>query len=401
MPKDVLVPPLGQTTAEVTLVHWYKHEGDSVQTGEPLYAIETDKAVLDIEAPASGVLHRVSAADGDKVAVLSVIAVIDAPGTPAGAPVSKPAPAAVVPGAPVSKPIPAAAVSGAPVSEPASSRATTAGASLETGTPKHPFISPRARRLAEVEKLAWEGIPASGPEGAIVERDVRVALERRAAALAQRAEAASTKSAATLTSSPACVTLTSDVDATEILRVLPQLNRSKQTVTLDDLLLHILGRALSANPALNASLVGNVIQQWDRAHIAFAVETEHSLVLPVVHDVAHKGLAALARESKTLADKARAGTLLPEELEGATFTLVDLGAHKVDAFTPLVTSPQTAALGVGRVEARPAVVDGAIVVRQKVWLSLSFDHRLVDGGPAARFLSRVVELIEKPGLLMA
>ena len=202
-------------------------------------------------------------------------------------------------------------------------------------------------------------------------------------------------------SQTAPVTLTAEADATALVELRKQLAADGVAVSYNDLLLYVLARALRQHPRLNASLEGDTIRVWPRIDIGLAVDTERGLLVPVVRDVASKGLAELAAETKALAQRAQAGRCTPAELTGGTFTLTNLGMFGIDAFTPLINLPETAILGVGRIKARPAVVGDQIVARQTAWLSLTFDHRLVDGGPAARFLQRVVQLVEKPHLLMA
>jgi pyruvate dehydrogenase E2 component (dihydrolipoamide acetyltransferase) len=136
-------------------------------------------------------------------------------------------------------------------------------------------------------------------------------------------------------------------------------------------------------------------------NVALAVDTERGLMVPVVRDADRKGLVEIARELRGLVERVQSGTALPDELTGSTFTVTNLGAYEIDGFTPIINLPETAILGVGRIKPRPAVVDGEVCVRQTVWLSLTFDHRLVDGAPAARFLRRVKQFIEEPYLLLA
>jgi pyruvate dehydrogenase E2 component (dihydrolipoamide acetyltransferase) len=438
MATDVLVPPLGQTVDTVTLVAWYKEEGEAVAAGEMLFAIETDKATLDIEAPASGVLQRVSARPGDQVQVLSAIAAIAAADERADAP--RPAGQKVGAAAP------------APQARPSAAGAATAETQPADRGPRT-FISPRASRLAVAQGVPLGELRATGPEGAIVERDVRAYLAaqpeaaispvaRRVAEAAgvdwrqvagsgpggrvmrqdvQRAidtaevtegEVAETIPVQSIRAviaermlqsavSTARVTLTAEADATALVTLRGELNEDGVGVSYNDLLLYILGRALRDHPRLNASMVGDTIQVWQRIHVGLAVDTDRGLLVPVVRDVDRKGLAELAEETRALAQRAQAGQSSPEELRGGTFTLTNLGMYGIDAFTPLINMPESAILGVGRIKKQPAIVGDQVVARHMVWLSLSFDHRLVDGAPAARFLQRVVQLVERPHLMMA
>ena len=446
---EVLVPPLGQTVDTMTLLGWYKAEGSAVQQGEPLFVIETYKASLDVEAPATGILRRVTAQPGDQVKVLSAIAVIEA-------------------------------------KVKAKDKGETGSTSTLVSSSSRLFISPRARRLAESAGVTLAAVKATGPEGAIIERDIRAYLaqreqgsggvwesgsggvwesgsegaeererrgaeererrgaeerERRGAEERERRGAEEQGSKGVPLSSPefppsspeflqvpfsgaraiiaermaashqqtAAVTLTAEADATALVELRRQLAADGVAVSYNDLFLRILAKALTEHPRLNAWLAGDALpgaagravvlrQQID---IGLAVDAERGLVAPVVRDVAHKGLGQLAAETAELVGRARAGRCTPDELRGSSFTLTNLGMFGIDAFTPIINLPECAILGVGRIKERPAMVAGQVVGRQMVWLSLTFDHRVVDGGPAARFLQRVVQLVEKPHLLLA
>ena len=438
MATEVLVPPLGQTVDTVTMVSWYKNEGERVAQGEPLFAIETDKATLDIEAPASGTLCGVMAQPGDEVKVLSPIALIAAPdeAVESGQPTA-PSRSAVTD-----------AISSAPDRQP----------QLRPGDGRQRiFISPRARRLAEEHEVPLTELKPTGPEGAIVERDVRAYLEAQAAPSAagplitpvarrmaeeagldwrrltgggpggritrddvvQALEAAPTamNEATELVplrsvraviaermlrsaTNAAQVTLTAEADATALVKLRDQLVQDGVDAAYNDLFLTILGRALREHALLNSSLEGDTIKVWQRIHVGLAVDTQRGLLVPVVRDVDRKGLRQLSEETLSLVERARAGQCTPDELSGGTFTLTNLGMFGIDAFTPLLNLPECAVLGVGRIKRQPVMVGHEVVGRELVWLSLTFDHRLVDGGPAARFLQRVVQLVESPHLLI-
>ncbi len=449
MATEVLVPPLGQTVDTVTLVTWYKKEGESVSQGEMLFAIETDKATMDVEAPASGVLRRVTARPGDEVPVLSAIALVTAPDEviaeartlPAAGPVTQTA----VPTAP--------------------DQLTTGQKGNNDGQVRI-FISPRARRLAEVHNISVTELEATGPEGAIVERDVRAYLEtqstptitpvarRRAEEagldwrkltgsgaggrivskditqvlaappaigtepaapeiLSEVAEADTieiiplrsiraviAERMAQSASATASVTLTAEVDATALVDLRRQLLQDGIEVSYNDLFLSILARALRDHPRLNASIEGEAIKVWRQINIGLATDTERGLLVPVVRDVDRKGLHQLAGETAALVERARAGQCTPAELSGGTFTLTNLGMFGIDTFTPLINLPECAILGVGRIKQQPVMSGNEVIGRHMAWLSLTFDHRLVDGVPAARFLQRVGQLVERPYLLI-
>jgi pyruvate dehydrogenase E2 component (dihydrolipoamide acetyltransferase) len=202
------------------------------------------------------------------------------------------------------------------------------------------------------------------------------------------------------------VTLTMEVDATDLVQVRERLKASLAdelgfNVGYNDLLIKLVARALCEFPYMNARLDGDVIRHLDDVHVALAVDTDRGLLVPVVRHVDRKGLRDVARDLRRIVEQTRAGTALPDDLSGSTFTITNLGMFEVDAFTPIINLPEAAILGVGRIKDRPAVVNGEIVARKRMWLSLTFDHRLVDGAPAARFLQRVKQYIEEPYLLLA
>jgi pyruvate dehydrogenase E2 component (dihydrolipoamide acetyltransferase) len=479
MSTEVLVPPLGQTVDTVTLTAWYKQAGDSVRQGEALFAVETDKAVLDVEAPASGVLGQVSAAAGQEVAALGRIAVIFAPGEEIASAASPHSGPQAGRSARESQPSDAARLAsekeGHPPGQPdmagrrqfVSPRARRVaeqshapldqirptgpeGAIIERdvraylatlaeagqgdrheAAPLNRQISPVALRIAEEAGLDWRQITGSGPRGCVVREDVETALAAGAhtappqAAPPQAAPPQAAPTGAVSTDEPieiiplagvrgltarrmvaghsqtAPVTLTSEADASALVALRDQLAADGVAVSYNDLLLRIVGRCLREQPRLNASLDGDTIKVWRRVDVALAVDTERGLLAPVVRGVDGKGLAQLAAETTDLVARARAGRCTLDELSGGTFTVTNLGMYGIDAFTPIINLPETAILGVGRIKLRPVMAGEQVVGRHMVWLSLTFDHRLIDGGPAARFLQRVVQLIEKPHLLMA
>lgn len=484
MTSDVLVPPLGQTVDTLTLVSWYKNEGDAVTEGEPLFAVETDKATLDVEAPASGVLREVRAAPGDQVKVLTAIATI----VPASSSTGTGEPS----GHPSAAPEESLAPHAKSLAVPDDRRGDSKG--RPPTSPQRIFISPRARRLAENTDVPLDRVTPTGPQGAIIERDILAYLEATqdlgsgrpveadqlgqtgrdgpacppppatsappgpstASPVAQRmaeeagidwrtltgsgprgqvtredvarAIAARDLVGATLAVAPspvtspsiplsgmrgviaermaashretAAVTLTTETDATALVALRRQLAADGIAVSYNDLFLAILAKALAEHPRLNASFAGDTIVLNPQIDLGLAVDTERGLLVPVVRGVDRKGLAQLAAETAALVERARAGRCTPDELRGSTFTVTNLGMYGIDAFTPIINLPECAILGVGRISTQPAWVVDHVEPRERIWLSLTFDHRLVDGGPAARFLQRIAQLVEKPYLLI-
>lgn len=317
MSHEVLIPPLTQTGDTVKLVTWYKLEGAAVVEGEPLYAIETDKAVLDVEAQASGILRNVKVLEGEDARTLSVAALI----------------------------------------EPAIEKAGSGGESRRDGTASG--ASPQPPRQSSTRAIIAERMWKSA-------------------------------------STTARVTLTTQADATELVALRRKLAGEGLAASYNDFFILILGQVLREQPTINASLDGDVVHQWEHVHISLAVDTPRGLLAPVLRDVQTRSLRDVADGTRELVEKIRAGKLPPDALHGGTFTLTNLGAYGVDAFTPIINLPEAAILGVGRIKARPVVRGDQVVARDTVWLSLTFDHRVVDGGPAGSFLQRVVELVGNP-----
>jgi len=202
------------------------------------------------------------------------------------------------------------------------------------------------------------------------------------------------------------VTEMMEVDATALVALRERLKVSLAkelgfNLGYNDLLIKVAAKALRQFPSVNARLDGDVIRHLDVVHIGLAVDTDRGLLVPHVSDADKKGLVEIARDVRAMAERARTGRSLPDELVGGTFTITNLGMYDVDGFTPIINYPEAAILGVGRIKPKPVVVEGEIVIRQMVWLSLTFDHRLVDGAPAARFLQAIKQMVEEPYLLIA
>ena len=428
----VVIPKLGLTMTEATVVEWHKREGDFVNKGEVLFTLENEKSTLDIEAPASGVLHIVAPA-GQTVPVLGEIGRLAgaaaASGGAPGEPVAATSPTAGA--APPASPTPAVPAAGPSTGAPlrASPRARSlakqrglspaALAGVAGSGPRGMLVagdvpqagaassrvSPLARKIAAEAGLDLSAVSGSGVRGMIMRKDVEGALEPPSAAtpplpltglrgvIAQRLSASWRERPQ--------VTLTTEADATALVSARQQLiAETGQKVAYDALLVKMVARALQDHPALNVRLGPAGIEHLAEINVGVAVDTDRGLLVPVVRDVAHRSLEQINEELQRLAERARAGRSLPDELTGGTFTLTNLGMFDVDAFTPIINPPECAILGVGRILAKPVALGGQVVVRDMVALSLSFDHRLVDGGPAARCLQRIKQLVERPFALV-
>lgn len=379
MAETVILPKLGLTMEEGTIVAWRRQPGEPVQKGEVLLDVETDKATVEVESQFTGVLLAVLAPAGQTVPVTAPIAYIGAPGE------------------------------AAPVGEPGRLRA-----------------SPSARRLARSLGLDLRQVAGTGPAGRIQLRDVQ-------ACRAARTEAAASATPATPGAPPpppaapaapravplagkrkiiaerlsaafhgaVPVTLTTTVQMSRAVELRAQLLPEVQAhagvrLSIADVILRAAVAALAAHPALNATFDGSVIRYWPEVHAGIAVNLPDGLVVPVVRDAHRMGLADLARAARAAAERARAGQLLPDELAGGTFTVTNLGAYGIDAFNPVLNPPQAAILGIGQVAERPANAGGRLELAPTVVLSLTFDHRITDGAPAAAYLQEVRTLLEQP-----
>ena len=415
MATEVVLPKLGLTQEEGTIVRWVKAEGSRVAKGEPLFEVMTDKATIEVEAPATGILLRILVPEGATAPVATPIAVIGEPGERvAASSLSSSAPPAS--GLHMAAGAPAAAV-------------PAAGIASGDGRVR---VSPRARALAASHGVDLRSLRGSGPDGRIIERDVQRAIEAAPAARGTAAASAGTAGRASPRTAPtvpaatsvsarlrtiiarrmteslqgtAQLTLTTEADMAEAARlreeVGPELERRDGVrPTYTDLVVRAAALALRDHPRLNARWAGEGVVLLPDIHIGVAVALDEGLVVPVIRHADRATLAQLSGALRDLSERARAFKLKPDELEGGTFTVTNLGMYDIDAFTPILNPPEAAILGVGRVYRRPVAVDERVEVRPVMALSLTFDHRVVDGAPAAQFLQRVKHVLEHPYLLL-
>jgi pyruvate dehydrogenase E2 component (dihydrolipoamide acetyltransferase) len=350
---SVVMPALEMAQESGKLIAWRKKEGDAVKKGDALLEIETDKAVVEVEAQADGILASITAREGSVVPVGQTIAWLVAPGE-----------------AP-----PQSAVR----------------------SPQFPIpISPKARRLAKERGIDLATIKGSGPGGEILFEDVQSSVAHRPAVVNPQPEIASTdiSSTARLMAERTTQSWTTvphffvsrDVDAT----ALNAAREKHDGVSHTDLLVSIVARALSKHPRLNASWIDGDVRTNADVNVAIAIAVEDAVVTGVVRDADRASLEEIASRRKELADRARAGRLQPSDISGPTFTISNLGMFQVDAFTAIIVPPQAGILAVGAIADRVVAVDGQPAVRPMMTLTLSCDHRVVDGAAAARFLNDIV-----------
>ena len=401
MAFELFVPRLGWDMEEGTFTGWLKKDGETVKEGEPVFLVESEKAEQEVESLESGIL-RIPAdgpQPGDVLPVGTLIGYLVEPGEEAPSSVKSVSAAPPMPESAGAKadPVRTGAAVPTPAEKPREERAA------------RPSISPRAKRIAKELGVDWKKVQGMGREGRIVEEDIRAAATGSAAATGEappapvgRLRKLIAERVSESAHSTAPVTLTTEADATNLVSRRDELKASVSggavAPTYTDLLVKLTATALEKHPLLNAYWENEQIRVLDDIHIAIAVDTEEGLLAPVLRDANKKSIEQIAEESRSLAEKARARKLDRDSLQGGTFTITNLGTYGIDAFTPIINLPQCAILGVGAIRLKPAVYEGQLAARHMVSLSLTFDHRIVDGAPAAAFLKTVRELIKQPGL---
>ena len=452
----VEMPKMSDTMEEGVLVSWLAEEGASVSAGDVIAQVETDKATMDLEVYDDGVLLKRVVGEGDSVPIGALIAVLGKEGESpddvlakySGDGASGEAPNAEVKAAPPAtqenEPAPATSEGKAETADaidtpaPSAQPVTGDGAAQEVqpatsgadgGRVK---ASPLARRMAEEAGLDLAQIQGSGPDGRVVKRDVEAAMGQQAAPAAQPVEVPAAQPAPARQPAPAAAEggtdlritqmrktiakrlsqskftaphfyLTVDVDMSAAIDFRSQINaltaeRDLAKVSYNDLVTKACAAALRRHPMVNASYLEDegVIRQHDAAHVAVAVAMPEGLITPVVRDADRKGLAQIAAETRELAGRAREGKLDPSEYAGSTFTTSNLGMFGISEFTAIINPPNACILAIGGIRDVPVVNDGAVVPGKRMTLTLSCDHRVVDGATGAQFLADVVSLLEEP-----
>ena len=381
---DVVIPTLGESVTEASIGQWLKKPGDAVKADEPIVSLETDKVAVEVNAPADGVLAEQLFKEGDTVQVGAVIARLDA-----GATAAAPAPAAAA-----AAPAPAAAPA-APAAAPA---APAAPAPAPVAAAEIPTTGPTARRKAAEGTPVAAAAPApAASTPASTRSEERVRMTRLRQTIAKRLKEAQ--------NTAAMLTTFNDVDMTAVMEARNRYKDSfekKHGVRLGFMSFFVKACALAAKdvPSVNARIDGDEIVFHDYMDVGVAVSGPGGLVVPILKDAQGKGFAQIELEIADFGRRARDGQLKLEELQGGTFTISNGGVFGSLMSTPILNPPQSGVLGMHRIEERPVVRDGQIVIRPMMYLALSYDHRLIDGREAVTFLVRVKEALEDPVRLL-
>ena len=402
MATNLVMPKLGLSMTEAKILEWLKNEGDAVKKGDGIVNIETEKIVYTIEAPAPGVLLKILAKVGDVLPIGATLAYIGVAG----------------------EQVPEAGRVEAAEREETRT-ATTAKEQVahvqEPGKGRRVKISPVAKALAEKLNIDYTAITGTGPNGRIVKEDIIALSESAAQATAaepvqegriievdtldQIPYSGMRKSVGTNMSrswnlAPK-VTHHVLMDVTELLELRKKLNADltdgQIKISVTDMLTKIVAKAIEKHPIVNSTLEQDSIRLLRNINIGIAVSLEQGLIVPVIKDANKKDVFTIGSEIRILSEKARTKSLKLEDVQGGTFTITNVGAYgSVDFFTPIINQPESAILGVGRLKEAPVVINREIVVRSLMGFSLSFDHRVIDGAPAAQFLATVMDYMKNP-----
>jgi pyruvate dehydrogenase E2 component (dihydrolipoamide acetyltransferase) len=434
MATTLTMPKLGLTMTEGKVVKWLKQEGEQVAQGQPVVVVMSKKITYEIKAPASGTL-RIVAQSKESRKVTEVIGFLLEPGEPMPEIEAAPTPTATTEDAapPTDTPAPAPSVEkelrevrsspaarrlakelGVDITRVQGSgrggRITEKDVQAFFDGPARIDASPLARRMAEEEGLDLANIPGTGPDGRITEDDVLRVMDGPPTASAlppKRIPFAGMRQAiaeAMVDSlhSMAQLTLTSHADVTALVGLRDVLRRRWGVrISYTDLIVKAVALALREHPILNSTLVGEEIVLNDEINLGVAVALEQGLIVPVVQEADKRSVLEIHQVLRDLAERARSEQLAVDEVTGGTFTVTNLGMYRVDAFTPIVNPPEVGILGVGAINEHLALAEGQVTVRSRMALSLTIDHRVVDGAPGAAFLQTLVEFLEEPALIFA
>ncbi|MGQ9640575.1 MAG: dihydrolipoamide acetyltransferase family protein [Candidatus Bathycorpusculaceae bacterium] len=364
MATKVVLPKLSLTMKVGTVGKWYKREGESVEKGEPIVEIISEKATYDLEAPASGILRKILVEEGVDAPVDAVLAVITAP------------------------------------DETFSETEILAETAPEKAEAEDRIrASPAAKRLAKEYGIDLSMVVGSGPEGRIVEEDVQKFIDASRGILPKVKEIIPLSGFRRTSAERVSVSFKTAPHSTIIMET----NVSKAAelherlkVSYTAILVKVAAKALKEHQIINSTLDGEKIKVFEDANVGVAVATGKGLVVPVIHNADKKSLKEIDEAISALIEKARQGKLSKENVSGGTFTISNLGMYGVEFFTPIINPPEAAILGVGKITEKPVLVNGKLEAKQVMTLSLSYDHRIIDGAPAAEFLQKIKLYMETP-----
>jgi pyruvate dehydrogenase E2 component (dihydrolipoamide acetyltransferase) len=369
MAVKIVMPRLSLTMKTGTVTHWYKKEGEKVEKGEPIVEVLSEKVTYDVEAPVSGILRKIFAEEGEEVPVNGLLAIVTMP----------------------DEPLPE-------IEE----RIEVIEEKPEKVTRERILASPAAKRLAREYGIDLSQIVGTGPEGRIVEADVKRYIEEKLEYIPKVHEViqltgirkvSAERVALSAKNVPHC-TLSMEVDMSQASKLKESLE-----ISYTDIIVKAVALALKEHRIMNSTLEGDKIKVFEDINIGVATATPQGLVVPVVKKADEKSLAEISSEIKRLTEKAREGKLEKQDVSGVTFTVTNLGMYGVEVFTPIINPPEAAILGVGKIVKKPVAEEDEVKIKPMMTLSLSFDHRIVDGAPAAEFLWKIKETLENPAVL--
>jgi pyruvate dehydrogenase E2 component (dihydrolipoamide acetyltransferase) len=427
---EIKLPQLGQSVEEAAVTQWFKHEGDTVAAGDALFAIQTDKAEIECESTAAGVSRKILVQPDVMVPVMTVVALVGDAGEPlpdlsryavggsAAAPSAEAAPVAETPAPAMPTPTTTTAPSGtAPASPRARRKAQELGVDVTqvvgTGVggrimeedvvayaAAHPATkaTPTAKRVAQNEGIDLAQVAGSGPHGKIMKADVQAAMQSNVPApkgavplSPMRRIIAQRMVESKFTAPHYYVTVEVDMAAAKSLREKPKGFKP----SYNDIVMLATVKAIRQHPAVNARWFGDAIELVDEVNLGFAVALPQGLIVPVVKRAHQMSLEGISDATRALSEKARTGKLLPDDYQGNTFTISNLGAFGVDHFTAIINQPDSAILAVGQIKDRVVVIDGGMHIRPIMKLTLSSDHRVIDGAVAAQFMGTLKQILEE------
>ena len=396
----VLMPKQGQSVESCLLIKWNKKEGDKVKTEESICEVETDKAVFEVEAPETGTILKIFYKEGDDVPVLNTIAIIGQPGEK------------------IDHLIPKKTVSVSKGEYVENQKAITTGESLKKTKPSSGvspiLVSPVARRFAEKKGIDFSKLIGSGPGGRIIKKDIEKALSEGEPLIpstvseiffgpvkkipVEGVRKIISERMATSLQSTAQLTLNTSVDASNLLACRKSLKSSPQVkglskININDFLLYLVANILPKFKNMNAHFRKDKILEFEHVHLGFAVDSPRGLMVPIIHNAHLLSLEEISQEARRLSTACQEDTILPDELNGGTFTVTNLGTMGIESFTPILNVPQVAIIGICSIFLKPIMKEDKIQFIPHIGLSLTFDHQAVDGAPAAKFLQELNTVI--------